>query len=108
VAAGRQGRLKADLDLLSRAEIFDGIRAEELGLIDGLRSTSEAIAEAADLAGLRRYDVVELYPLAFADESGSLQLRYAAQPLDMERLWAAPATMPPGFYYRYMELPGSQ
>ncbi len=106
VAAGRGEALQADLDLLSRAEIFDGVRAEELGLIDGMRSTSEAIAEAGRLAGLRDYEVVELYPLAFADdETGTAVFNYQAPPVDTERLWATPSDLAPGFYYRYMEFP---
>ncbi len=107
VEAGRGEKLNADLDFLSRAEVFSGIRAQELGLIDGLRSTSEAIAEAGNLAGLRDYEVVELYPLAFAedDAGGTAVSLYQSAPIDTERLWATPADMPPGFYYRYMELP---
>lgn len=102
VANGRGDRLHADLDLLSRAEIFGGVRAEELGLIDGIRSTSEAIDEAAKLAGLRDYEVVELYPLTFGDE-GSTAVIYHAPPVNTEQLWAIPADLPPGFYYRYMD-----
>ncbi len=107
VAAGREGKLTAEAspDFLSRAEIFSGVRAEELGLIDGLRSTSEAIAEAGQLAGLRDYEVVELYPLAFAgdENSGTVVSTYHAPPIDTERLWAMPANMAPGYYYRYIE-----
>jgi hypothetical protein len=28
--------------------------------------------------------------------------------IDQEKLWAAPADLPPGVYYRYMELPANQ
>ena len=105
VVAGRGEKLNVDPDFLSRAEIFSGVRAEELGLIDGLRSTSEAVAEAGMLAGLRDYEVVELYPLAFADDESSTAVsNYQSPPIDTERLWAMPSNMPPGFYYRYMEL----
>ena len=102
VANGRGERLHADLDFLSRAEIFDGVRAEELGLIDGIRSTTEAIDEAANMAGLRDYEVVELYPLTFG-EDGVTAVTYQAPPIDTERLWAIPSDLPPGFYYRYMD-----
>lgn len=108
VMAGREGKLTAEAspDYLSRAEIFSGVQAAELGLIDGLRSTSEAIEEAAALAGLRNYEVVDLYPLAFAeDEDGATAVSaYNTPPLDTERLWAMPLDMPPGFYYRYIEM----
>ncbi len=101
VANGRGDRLQADLDFLSRAEIFDGVRAEELGLIDGIRSTTEAIDEAARLAGLRDYETVELYPLTFG-EDGPAFAAWQAPPIDTERLWATPSDLPPGFYYRYV------
>lgn len=105
VAAGRGDRLVGSFEELARAEIYDGVRAQELGLIDGMISTQEAIARAAEMAGLRDYEAVELYPLAFADEEGDTGLTYRPPRLDLERLWAMPADLPPGMYYRYMELP---
>lgn len=108
VANGRDGRLIADLDLLSRAEIFDGVRALELGLIDGIISTSEAFDKAAELAGLRNYEVVELFPLAFGEDGSIGFSTYQVPAIDQERLWATPADLPPGLYYRYMELPANQ
>lgn len=107
VAAGREGRLNADLDYLSRAEIYDGVRAQELGLIDGLMSTSEAIDKAAELAGLRDYETVELYSLAFAEGGDTAVATSQTPALDTERLWAAPTNLAPGFYYRYIELPST-
>ena len=108
VANGRGENLNADLDLLSRAEIFDGVRALELGLIDGIISTSEAFDKAAELAGIRSYDVVELYPLTFGDDGPISFGTYQVPAIDQEKLWASPADLPPGIYYRYMELPANQ
>lgn len=108
VATGRDGRLTADLDLLSRAEIFDGVRALELGLIDGILSTSEAFDKAAELAGIRSYDIVELYPLAFGEDGPVTLGTYQVPVIDQEKLWAAPVDLPPGLYYRYIELPANQ
>lgn len=108
VANGRAERLNADLDLLSRAEIFDGVRALELGLIDGLISTSEAYDKAAELAGLRDYELVELYPLTFGDDGPVAFNAYQVPAIDQEKLWANPVDLPPGLYYRYMELPANQ
>lgn len=108
VANGRDGRLIADLDLLSRAEIFDGVRALELGLIDGILSTSEAFDKAAGLAGLRSYETVELYPLTFGDNGPVNFGTYQVPVIDQEKLWAAPADLPPGLYYRYMEMPANR
>jgi protease IV len=106
VADGRGDRLNTDLTYLSRAEIFTGVQAQELGLIDGLLSNDEAIGRAAELAGLRDYDVVELYPLAFAPAEGAAAYRPA--PLDPARLWATPHNLPAGMYFRYIELPSSR
>lgn len=108
VANGRGENLKADLDLLSRAEIFDGVRALELGLIDGIISTSEAFDKAAELAGIRNYELVELYPLTFGDDGPVAFGTYTVPAIDQEKLWAAPADLPPGLYYRYIELPANQ
>ncbi len=105
VAVGRGERLLADFETLTRAEIFDGVTAQQFGLIDGMISTQEAIARAGELAGLRDYEVVELYPLAFADEESSNALAYRPPEIDLERLWAMPSDLPPGLYYRYIELP---
>lgn len=105
VANGRGEKLNADLDLLSRAEIFDGVRALELGLIDGIISTSEAFDKAAELAGIRNYEIVELYPLTFGDDGPVAFGTYQVPAIDQEKLWASPADLPPGLYYRYIEIP---
>lgn len=107
VRIGRGNRLVIDLDTLSRAEIFTGVEALDHGLIDGLIAQDEAIQRAADLAGLSNYEVVEMYPLVF-DEGSSVFLEYQPQEVDVEALWAAPTNLPPGLYYRYMEVPGNQ
>ncbi len=108
VRNGRNGRLLADDDFLSRAEIFTGVQALELGLIDGLISNEEAIQRAAELAGIANYEVVELYPLAFAGAEQPAFFQYEPPPIDSQKLWAAPTNLPPGMYYRYVELPSNR
>ena len=108
VRNGRNGKLKADDEFLSRAEIFTGVQALELGLIDGLIANEEAIQRAAGLAGITNYDVVELYPLAFAGAEQPVFFQYEPPPIDSQKLWAAPTNLPPGIYYRYIELPSSR
>ncbi|MCB8942257.1 MAG: S49 family peptidase [Ardenticatenaceae bacterium] len=107
VRIGRGDRLVIDLDTLSRAEIFTGVEALEYGLIDGLIAQDETIQRAAELAGVSGYDVVELYPLVF-DGGSNVFFEYQPQEVDVEALWAAPTNLPPGIYYRYMEVPGNQ
>lgn len=102
VASGRGVRLNADLDYLSRAEIFTGVQALELGLVDGLISGDEAIQKAAELAGVSDYQVVELFPLAFDAGEGSSFVRYQPPPVDVPQLWAPPSNLAPGLYYRYV------
>jgi protease IV len=103
VATGRGDRLKIDLDTLSRAEIFTGVQAWEMGLIDGLHSTGESIQRAADLAGLRNYETVELFPLVFSNAvSDNALSRYQPPPVDAHKLWAEPVDLAPGLYHRYI------
>lgn len=107
VRTGRGDRLAIDLESLSRAEIYTGVQALEYGMIDGLASGEEAIRRAAELAGLRDYKTVELYPLTFNTEFIPLPLfRYQPQPVDEARLWAAPLNLAPGIYYRHIDPAG--
>ena len=107
VLVGREGRLSAEAtpDFLSRAEIFRGVRAKELGLIDDFLSTDEAIARAAELAGVAGYEVVELFPLAFPEDGGVLAGQYQPPVINVEQLYQLPADLPPGLYFRYFETP---
>jgi protease-4 len=107
VKIGRGERLVIDLDTLSRAEVFTGVEALRHGLIDDLLAQDEAIQRAAELAGLSNYEVTELYPLVF-DEGSSVFFEYQPPEIDVDALWAAPTNLPPGLYYRYIEVPGNQ
>ncbi len=98
VAAGRGSRLQASLDFLSRGEIFSGVQAVEKGLIDGLASNDTAVARAAELAGLRNYEVVELWDLTFPEEESPFLFQGKTD-------WRPVNELPPGLYYRYIELP---
>lgn len=103
VRVGRGERLDMGLDVLSRAEVYSGVQSLRFGLIDGLAATDEAIGRAAELAGLARYEVVELYPLALGDETAVYT--YQPPPLDPNQLWANPTNLPTGIYYRYLAPP---
>jgi protease-4 len=107
VQIGRGERLKVEPALLSRAEIFSGAQAEAMGLVDGLLSGDEAIQRAAELAGIKNYQVVELSELAFPDEKndeGAQEIHRSAV-VDPRRLWAAPNDLATGLYYRYIVPP---
>jgi len=105
IETGRGEALQVSSDVLARAEIYTGVQALEMGLVDGMRSTGEVYDRAAEVAGLNNYEVVELYPLAFGGDSGGANATYRPAPIDRHRLWAMPDDPAPGFYYRYVELP---
>lgn len=103
VKTGRGDRLTISLEELSKAEMYSGAQAARYGMIDGVLSTEEAIKRAAELAGFRSYEVVELYPLTFNSGGTDATATYQPPTVDPARLWASPATMPPGLYFRYVE-----
>lgn len=110
IRVGRGELLAVDLDTLARGEIYDGLQGLEMGLIDGILSTEEAIARAAELAGLSDYETIELYPIAFPEQAGEDDLeaavnRYTVPQLDFARLWQPPADPAPGHYFRYVVPP---
>lgn len=105
IETGRGDALQVATDVLARAEIYTGIQALEMGLVDGMRSTGEVYDRAAELAGLNDYEIVELYPLAFGGDGDEASAAYRPAPIDRQRLWAMPDDPPPGLYYRYVELP---
>jgi protease-4 len=104
VRHGRNGRLIISDEELSRAEIYSGIQSVELGLIDGLLSNDEVIARAAALAGLRNYEAVELFPLAFSTEETAVA-NYTPPEVNIHSLFLSNQEYAPGLYYLYLELP---
>ena len=63
VFAQRGAKLRADREALASGEIFMGMQALRLGLIDELGANSEALGKAADLAHLANYRVVDVAEL---------------------------------------------
>lgn len=103
ILAQREDRLQVGPEVLSRGEVYLGLQAQQMGLVDTIGSLGDATAEAAGMARLRSYDVVDRSPelpedvlfLGKSLEAGSTAASVAA----------APRHMPPGFYYRYVEPP---
>ena len=103
ILAQREDRLKVGPEILSRGEVYLGLQAEQIGLIDRVGSKGDAIEAAAGLAMLRNYEVVDRTPelpeeeilFEFAKQGGSTAATVAA----------TPKQFPPGFYYRYVESP---
>jgi protease-4 len=106
VQSGRGDRLLAEPEQLSRAEVFSGVQAEEMGLVDGLLSNEQAVQRAAELAGLSSYELVELLPLTFPELfAGFSAESYRPAAVDPSVLWAPPHDLPAGLYFRYIEPP---
>jgi len=61
VAEGRS-LSRERVELLAQGKVYDGAKAQEIGLVDNLGSLDQAIGAAAERAGLSDYDVVPLYP----------------------------------------------
>lgn len=102
VKNGRGDALQIPLEVLSRAEVYSGIQALEFGLVDGLISNDEAIEQAATLAGLSNYDVVELFPLVFNDGNTAVA-EYTPPQIDTNALWTPNSNYAPGLYYLYLD-----
>lgn len=63
--------LKLSPDQVATGEIWIGIEAKEHGIIDELGSTLDAIDRAAQMASLKKYDVVEIRDEYLASLQGS-------------------------------------
>ncbi len=103
ILAQRADRLQVGPEILSRGEVYLGLQAQRMGLVDEVGSQGDAIATAARMARLRTYEVTDCTPelpedlflLGFKLEGGAT----AATVADI------PGNLPPGFYYRYVETP---
>ena len=86
-------------EVLSRGEIYLGLEAQKMGLVDALGSQADAVAEAARMARIRHYRVTDRSPELPEDEFyyGLWRGTTAAT------VAAVPKNLPPGFYYRYIE-----
>jgi protease-4 len=103
ILAQRADRLQVGPEILSRGEVYLGLQAQQMGLVDEVGSQGDAIATAARMASLRTYEVADRTPelpedfflLGFKLEGGATAATVAA----------LPGNLPPGFYYRYVETP---
>lgn len=100
IMAQRQDRLQVGADVLSRGEIYLGMQAQQLGLVDKVGSQADAIEAAARLAKLRRYEVCDRSPQLPEEMEGFLY-RFEGV-VTAASVAALPEDFPPGFYYRYV------
>lgn len=97
ISAQRGDRLKIDMDMLSRGEMYVGMRAQELGLIDRIGTLSDAVEAAAGLARLRQYQVVEIETEAGLHAPSGLELT-----IGQSESKGGPGHSP-GQYYLYVD-----
>ena len=103
ILAQREDRLKVGPEILSRGEVYLGLQAEQIGLVDKVGSKGDAVEAAARLALLRNYEVVDRTPELPVEE---LFFEYKMQRGSTAATVAAPPKhFPPGFYFRYVEPP---
>ncbi len=105
VFAQRGDKLRIDRETLSGGEVFLGMQALQLGLIDELGANGEAVQKAASLANLTRYQVVDVADLILEEtpESEESEAESGAEghfemPLDGDD-----SAWQPGLYYLYIE-----
>ena len=101
ILAQRADRLKVGPEVLSRGEVYLGLQAEQMGMIDEIGSKGDAIAAAALKAGIRHYEIIDLSP-ELPDEQDLFGFKFDTR-LTAASVAAPQAQMPPGFYFRYME-----
>jgi protease-4 len=100
ILAQRQDRLKVGPEVLSRGELYLGLQAQQMGIIDEIGSQGDAVSAAAQIAKIRHYGIVDRSPalpeelelFLVKSEGGSTAAAVADLPEDL----------PPGFYYRYV------
>ena len=106
----REGRLRISVRDLVRGKVYLGSEAVRLGLVDEIGSMQDAIERAAEMAGLRRYSVVNLNRLA---ERGRLRLEAYNETAvrswrDLDIGYLQELHPPPAIYYLYLPERGFQ
>ncbi len=95
VMSQRGKRLLLSEEELSQAQIYVGIESLRYGLIDDIGTRTDAVKKAASLAGLRNYEVLELY-------TGAPTFIFFFGSSDLETLKSQTSTFPI-YYYLYFE-----
>jgi protease-4 len=97
VFSQRGDKLSIDRQTLANGEVFLGLQAKQLGLIDELGATSEAVQKAADMARLVRYDVVDVVDLVYGSRGSEEVVPVGIDAAREE------AMSQQGLYYLYIE-----
>ena len=101
VFAQRKTKLNAGRQTLSSGEVFLGLQALRLGLVDELGANSESVQKAADMAQLLHYHTVDVNSLVYGDEPSLAEEGPYAR-LEKALAHGDPAWRQ-GFFYLYIE-----
>ena len=105
VYAQRGDKLRIGRGDLSSGEIFMGMQALRMGLVDELGANSEAVQKAADLAGTRDYRVVNVNDLVYG--SAQEEIMWGSSESVAQALAERDPTWRQRLYYLYLE-PGKR
>jgi protease-4 len=103
VTAQRADRLTVPVEQLTRGEIYLGLQAKGIGLVDALGSRADAIAAAAQMAGLRNYEVVDRTPELPESDLSFLLGSTDTQPAEADAAPPKRERLAPGIYYLYLQ-----
>lgn len=97
VFSQRKEKIKISREELSKAQIFTGVEAEEIGLIDSIGSNVDAYEKAGELAKLRRYEILDIRE--------KLNITFFELPVFLVNVSMMNATNTAPIYY-YIYMPG--
>lgn len=106
VFAQRGDRLQADRQALSSGEVFLGLQAQQLGLVDALGATTEAVYKAADMAHIAHYKVIDVDKLVYGEQGWQPEWGWqfdTTGQVDALLRSSQAHTGQPGLYYLYVE-----
>ncbi len=100
VYSQRGDRLQVEREVLAGGEVFMGMQALRMGLIDDLGASSEAIDKAAEMAHLARYEVLDVNHQVYGDASPEAPVAYGRLKALARKAGGA---WRQGLYYLYLE-----
>lgn len=106
VLAQRAERLTVPVETLARGEVYIGIDAKKMGLVDELGSRADAVDAAAEMAGITHYEAVDRTPeMTETDLLGLLLGETDAEPAQAGSTLrpSAAERLAPGMYYLYLQ-----
>jgi protease-4 len=96
VFAQRGDKIKVSRERLAQAEVFMGVKAKEIGLVDKIGSNFDAYEEAARFSGVKRYKILDI--------NNELNITFSALPVFIvDESFINKTNTVPVYYYLYAE-----